>query len=85
MSSKPITVSVASGARAPDALYFIHGYDLDIKGARYFANVPFERRQYDARRWRCAAAGGVGHLTLRSRGSLVLADAGIHNSIYITL
>jgi signal transduction histidine kinase len=31
----------------PDALYFIHGYDLDIKGARYFANVPFERRQYD--------------------------------------
>ncbi|TLY49420.1 MAG: hypothetical protein E6K53_13740, partial [Gammaproteobacteria bacterium] len=30
----------------PDALYFIHGYDLEIKGARNFANVPFERQQY---------------------------------------
>ena len=31
----------------PNAPYFIHGYELDIKGANYFANVPFSRRQYD--------------------------------------
>ena len=31
----------------PNAPYFIHGYELDIKGANYFANVPFDRRQYD--------------------------------------
>lgn len=31
----------------PNARYFIHGYDLDIKGANFFANVPFAHRQYD--------------------------------------
>ena len=31
----------------PNALYFIRSYDLDIKGANFFANVPFDRRQYD--------------------------------------
>jgi len=31
----------------PNAPYFIHGYELDIKGANYFANVPFSRREYD--------------------------------------
>ncbi|MBS0590673.1 MAG: HAMP domain-containing histidine kinase [Proteobacteria bacterium] len=31
----------------PNAPFHFSGYDADIKSAKYFANVPFERRQYD--------------------------------------
>ena len=32
----------------PNAPFHFSGYDADIKSSKYFANVPFERRQYDA-------------------------------------
>jgi len=31
----------------PNAPYKLSSYDIDIKGANFFANVPFDRRQYD--------------------------------------
>lgn len=31
----------------PAAPYKLSSYDIDIKGANFFANVPFDRRQYD--------------------------------------
>src|SRR5512135_1285772 len=31
----------------PNALYKLSSYDIDIKGANYFANVPFSRQKYD--------------------------------------
>jgi len=32
----------------PDALFHFSGYDADIKSAKYFANVPFDRRSFDS-------------------------------------
>ncbi len=31
----------------PTARYDLNSYDIDIKGANFFANVPFARRQFD--------------------------------------
>ena len=31
----------------PNAPYKLSSYDIDIKGANFFANVPFDRRQYN--------------------------------------